>query len=940
MWSRGSPGYDAFMSYSHELDGRLAPFLQHEVERFATPWYRVRSARVFRDNANLSANNALWESITDALGASKWFIVLASPEAARSPWVDREVSWWLANRQADHILIALTSGQLHWSDRASSTYVLPPALRAAAPSEPRWVDLRPLRHVKKLDRREPRATDAVADLAATIREIPKDELVGAHIRYHRRAMRLLFGGIAGLVVLLALTLVAGLIALQQRNSAREEARIATARELAALAVANVDSHLDFAQLVAVQAYRTDRNPQTLAALMKSVSASPHLVRFRPAGSPVRSLDGSADGRVVAAGTADGRLLSWTVDTGSAPVSIKVGEREISHVVTDANGGRIVATDNEKIFLWNGRAGTAPMVFPIPVYRDPLTIMVEGQPLAISPSGRTIAVLGTPSAAKSELVLIDGERGTELRRAGIVGSSVGLPDDDVLMMDAGTGAWSRLAVATLREIDRKDDTVTPGDLFYCCGYSGDGRYFVWAKYGWVSVEPQGGAPRPHDAQTALPMSVPLAQPNRFAVSRDGARAAVAGGGELYFGDVQGTQMQRLPGTGAVTAISFLGGSNRLVSATGDNLILWDLAQSSQLLAGAPATAPDSPNAGAPPRLAVSPDGTRLAATGVQTDPLIIQDLTDAQASRKVEQPVTDPFPVWSADGERLFLLGDDGAGHGGVEWSDRGIGHPWDGPSTRTTTGPGGYQALGQVLAARLTPDGQRIVLVDEHGDIHVREVASGRILQSWPGGPDELAPPWSERQNAAAVSADAAFVATVQPGGKVRITDVSSGRTHNLTTTGTRTVTFSTDHLIVGQSDNGIELWDPAGTVRSDAEAGNATYAQATVPLPRQNLVARLTDQGSVEITDITTRQVVGSLALPLPTTGTGEPPWEATTLATTPSGTELITATGAGAINRWQLNPDAWIRIACTAAGRDLTADEWTRQIGTTVPAELSCHP
>jgi hypothetical protein len=42
-------GYDAFISYSHALDGALAPALQTGLERFAKPWYRPRALRVFRD---------------------------------------------------------------------------------------------------------------------------------------------------------------------------------------------------------------------------------------------------------------------------------------------------------------------------------------------------------------------------------------------------------------------------------------------------------------------------------------------------------------------------------------------------------------------------------------------------------------------------------------------------------------------------------------------------------------------------------------------------------------------------------------------------------------------------------------------------------------------------------------------------------------------------
>ena len=47
--------YDAFISYSHDADPQIASALQSALHRFAKPWYRLRSLRVFRDNASLSA---------------------------------------------------------------------------------------------------------------------------------------------------------------------------------------------------------------------------------------------------------------------------------------------------------------------------------------------------------------------------------------------------------------------------------------------------------------------------------------------------------------------------------------------------------------------------------------------------------------------------------------------------------------------------------------------------------------------------------------------------------------------------------------------------------------------------------------------------------------------------------------------------------------------
>jgi hypothetical protein len=88
----GTSGYDAFISYSHTLDGALARALQTGLERFAKPWYRPRALRVFRVTTNLAANPDLWSSIETALASSAWLALMASPNAAQSKWVNREVA--------------------------------------------------------------------------------------------------------------------------------------------------------------------------------------------------------------------------------------------------------------------------------------------------------------------------------------------------------------------------------------------------------------------------------------------------------------------------------------------------------------------------------------------------------------------------------------------------------------------------------------------------------------------------------------------------------------------------------------------------------------------------------------------------------------------------------------------------------------------------------
>src|SRR5215472_10282757 len=95
--SSGSGGrrYKAFISYSHASDHKLAAALESALEKLGKPWYRLRNFNVFRDDTALAINPGIWPAIESALGESEYLLVLASPEAAQSAWVRKEIDHWL-----------------------------------------------------------------------------------------------------------------------------------------------------------------------------------------------------------------------------------------------------------------------------------------------------------------------------------------------------------------------------------------------------------------------------------------------------------------------------------------------------------------------------------------------------------------------------------------------------------------------------------------------------------------------------------------------------------------------------------------------------------------------------------------------------------------------------------------------------------------------------
>lgn len=231
--------YDAFVSYSHAKDKPIAAALQSVIQTLGKPWYRRRALRVFRDDTSLSATPSLWPSIEQALSQSRFLILLASPGAASSSWVNKEVAYWLDHKSADTLLIALTDGDLVWDSAigdfpAFANTPLPPVLTGRFASEPKWIDLRPYR--EGADRRESRFIEAGADFAAAIHGMPKEDLLSQEVRQQRRALRQAWSAAGSLVILAGLAgwqwweadrlrqvaLAAEQVALQQREAARKE----------------------------------------------------------------------------------------------------------------------------------------------------------------------------------------------------------------------------------------------------------------------------------------------------------------------------------------------------------------------------------------------------------------------------------------------------------------------------------------------------------------------------------------------------------------------------------------------------------------------------------------------------------------------------------------------------------------------------------------------
>ncbi len=230
---RRSSHYYAFLSYSHS-DEALADWLFLQLERFRVPAGlagRVtdngvvpkRLIPIFRDQQELAAAKDLGAEIRSALATSQFLIVLCTPAAANSQWVNSEIDAFKRNHPDGCVLAAIGGGEPFASaiEGRSGEECFPPALRekydqrgrpTGRKAEPLAADLR-----GDPDKRRTGFLKLVAGMLG----VGLDDLVQRDTV--RRQKRLAWVAAASLTGM-AMTSVLAVAAIQARDSARDQRR--------------------------------------------------------------------------------------------------------------------------------------------------------------------------------------------------------------------------------------------------------------------------------------------------------------------------------------------------------------------------------------------------------------------------------------------------------------------------------------------------------------------------------------------------------------------------------------------------------------------------------------------------------------------------------------------------------------------------------------------
>ena len=690
------------------------------------------------------------------------------------------------------------------------------------------------------------ALDWAATRGPDLNELERDFLTASRQASEREAdkqrksNRRLRGLLVGTALFLVVAMVAGGLALVQTGRARDEAqraenqlRIATAHELAAAAVANLDVDPERSILLALEAvdatWKTDRTavPDAQEALHRALQESRVVRTVEQGGAIAWSPNGA---RFATAGD-NGTPTVWEMDTFEPVYTLAGHEGKVNGIAFNPDGSLLATTGGDgTVRLWDAADGRQVHIMR---GREPVlgaAFSPDGSLLATSMVDGTVRIWDVASGTHS--FVLRGPPGETFGR-GLIPYIPAFSPDGSRVTSSG---WTRTPIWDLAT--REISTLLPrrSETQGGVAFSPDGRLVATGgglvSYSWDA----------ENGKLRTTYSGHTGPANSIEYSPDGTRIATGAldGTARVWDAATGKALLILDGHSiGVGQVAFAEEGHRLLTGGMDGTArLWDIS----LTGGRDwLTVP-----GAASRISgvtFSPDGTSFAVPGQRTGVTIRNVETGARITTLKGHNLTIRRMVFTSDGTRLV-----GAGGSSPQIKEVATVPVWDVTTGKLVTTLTGHTK--PTTAVAISPDGRRLVTSSYDKTLRLWDASSGKEL-----GTIHARPAW-----ALGFSPDGRFLVSddLKHDSLVVWDAISLERVRELPghTDDLQDVAFGPDGKVVTASwDGTAKIWDLKSGEELATLRGHTGAVMGVAVSPDGTLVATGSLDGTAKLWDLATGQ-------------------------------------------------------------------------------------